>query len=351
METNLTPEDVYWGALLGFAEMIAAGVTSVADHYFAMDKVARAAEESGIRANLAWAVFSGPTESADLASTAQFVERWNGAAGGRITAWLGPHSNYTCTPAFLAEVAREARRLGVGIHTHLAETAEQVAQSLAATGKTPVAVARDAGLFEVPALAAHVAHPSDEDIAILAAGGAAVASTPKTEMKLGIGVTPLGALRERGVTVGLGSDGAASNNGYDMLEAARLAALLEKHRARSARAMPVGEALALATRESARAIGLAGVAGELREGLAADVVLLRRDAPHAQPLHDPAATLLYSASSADVDTVVVAGRVLMRGRRLLTIDRRRVLREATQRAARLRRRGTARVAHYPQTTD
>lgn len=348
METNLTDEDIYWGALLGLAEMIESGVTSVADHYFAMDEVARAVEESGVRANLAWTVFSGPDEHASLARTVRFVERWNGAACGRITAWLGPHSNYTCTPAFLAAVACEARRLGVGIHIHLAETAEQVAQSLAATGKTPVGVAAEAGLFEVPALAAHVAHASDDDIATMAAAGVAVAVTPKTEMKLGIGVAPVDELLARGVQVALGSDGAASNNGYDILESARLIALLEKHRTGDARALPIGEALTLATSAGAGAIGLAGVTGALREGLAADIVLVRRDAPHAQPVHDPAATLLYSARPTDVDTVIVAGRVLMRGRRLLTINRRRVLREVGRRAGRLTARRDKGVARYPE---
>lgn len=347
METNLTDEDVYWGALLGFAEMIEAGVTTVADHYFATEAVARAAEQTGMRANLAWTLFSGADEARHLADSVQFVERWHGAANGRITARLGPHSNYTCTPEFLASVAREAARLGVGVHIHLAETAAQVAQSLAATGKTPVAVARDAGLFELPALAAHVAHPSADDVALLARCGVGVAATPKTEMKLGIGVAPVVELCAAGVTVGLGSDGAASNNGYNILEAARLIALLEKHRAQDATILPVGETLALATRAGARAVGLGDVTGELREGLAADVVLIRRDGPHVLPLHDPAATLLYSSSSSDVDTVIVAGRVLMRNKRLLTIDRRRVLREATARARRLTQRRDGRVATYP----
>lgn len=348
LETNLTPEDVYWGALLGLAEMIEAGVTCVADHYLMMDEVARAVEEAGVRANLAWAVFSGPDEEAALACTARFVERWHGAAGGRISAWLGPHAPYTCTPAFLARVAEEARRLDTGIHIHLSETADQVAQSLAAHGRTPVAVARDAGLFEVPALAAHVAHARPDDVAILAARGVAVAVTPKTEMKLGIGVAPVTALRSAGVTVALGSDGAASNNSYDILESARLIALLEKHARGDARALPVGEALSLATSEGARALGLAGITGELREGLQADVVLLSLGAPHATPIHAAAASLLYSAGAADVDTVIVGGRVLMRRRRLLTIDRRRVMREVARRAARLTsRRSGARIAHYP----
>ncbi|GAB4433496.1 MAG: amidohydrolase [Chloroflexi bacterium OHK40] len=349
METNLTEEDIYWGALLGLAELIESGVTTVADHYFGMDAVARAVAEAGLRANLAWTLFSGPDEAAQLARGTQFVEQWGGAAGGRIRAWLGPHAPYTCTPSFLASVAAEARRLGVGIHIHLSETADQVAQSRAAHGKTPVAVAREAGLFSVPALAAHLAHPDEDDIAVLAADGVAVASTPKTEMKLGIGVAPVTTLRAHGVTVGLGSDGAASNNSYDMLEAARLIALLEKHRCGDARVLPIGEALALATSEGARALRLAGVTGALQEGLAADVVLLRRNSTHAQPLHNPAATLLYSARATDVDTVLVAGQVLMRGRKLLTIDRRRVLREAARRATRLtRRRAGTQIASYPE---
>lgn len=348
METNLTDEDVYWGAMLGIAEMIEAGVTCVADHYFAMDEVARAVEQSGVRALLAWTLFSGEAEAASLERSAAFVARWHGAAGGRIHTWLGPHSPYTCTPAFLAEIAGLARDLGVGVHIHLSETADQVALSRQQHGKSPVAVARDAGLFAVPALGAHAAHLDDDDIAILAAHGVAIGSTPKTEMKLGIGVAPVVELRARGVTVGLGSDGAGSSNSYDILEEARLLALLEKHSRRDPAVLPVGEALALATREGARALGLAGQCGELREGLQADIALFRRDAPHTQPLHSPAATLLYSARPADVDTVLVAGRVLMRGRQLLTISKERVLREVAERAERLtRRRDGEQVAFYP----
>lgn len=348
METNLTDEDVYWGALLGIAEMIESGVTCVADHYFAMDEVARAVDESGMRALLAWTLFSGAAEAESLERSAQFVGRWNGAGGGRIRTWLGPHSPYTCTPAFLAEIAGRARSLGVGVHIHLSETADQVALSRQQHGRSPVALARDAGLFEVPAIGAHAAHLDDDDIAILASQAVAIGSTPKTEMKLGIGVAPVVELRARGVTVGLGSDGAGSSNSYDILEAARLLALLEKHTRRDPSVLPVGEALAMASREGARALGLAGECGELCVGRQADIVLIRRDAPHTQPLHSPAATLLYSARTADVDTVLVAGKLLMRGRRLLTIDKARVLREVQARAERLtRRRDGAQMAFYP----
>jgi 5-methylthioadenosine/S-adenosylhomocysteine deaminase len=349
METNLTDEDIYWGTLLGIAEMIESGVTSFADHYFAMDEVARAVDESGVRALLAWAIFSGADEDLQLRQTLAFAERWQGGAGGRIRTCLGPHSPYTCTSAFLARVAASARTSGLGVHLHLSETADQVAQSLAAYGKTPVAVARDAGLFTVPALVAHMAHPTAEDIAIMAEHGVAVGACPKTEMKLGVGVTPAVDLLGGGGGGGLGSDGAASNNSYDILEAARLIALLEKHARRNAEVMPVGAALGLATAGGARCLGMGESVGALRAGLQADIALLRLDAPHLQPVHNLPAALLYSAQPADVDTVIVAGRVLMRGRQLLTIDKDRVLREVTARASRLTElRDGERMATYPE---
>jgi 5-methylthioadenosine/S-adenosylhomocysteine deaminase len=348
MESNLTDEDVYWGALLGLTEMIEAGVTTVADHYFAMDEVARAVEQSGTRAVLAWALFGGEGAEGRLEQSAAFVERWHGAADGRIQAYLGPHSPYTCEPAFLSRVARRARQLGVGVHIHLSETADQVRLSRAAHGKTPVALARDCGLFEVPTIAAHTAHPQDNDLAILREHGVGVASCPKTSMKLGSGVAPVVAMRRAGVTVGLGSDGAASNNSYDLLEASRLMALLQKHEARDPLVLPIGEALALATSEGAKVLGLGDSIGTLEMGRAADIILVQLGAAHLWPQHNQAANLLYSARPADIDSVIVAGRVLMRRRQLLTIDKPRVLSEVATRMQRLAQRNTEqRIQTYP----
>jgi 5-methylthioadenosine/S-adenosylhomocysteine deaminase len=347
MESNLTDEDVYWGALLGLAEMIEAGVTTVADHYFAMDEVARAVEQAGTRANLAWAIFGGKDANERLEQTVAFVERWNGAAEGRIRAYLGPHSPYTCEHDFLATVARRANELGVGIHIHLSETADQLRQSLAEHKRTPIEVARQAGLFDVPAIAAHAAHLQGDDIAILRDHGVGVASCPKTSMKLGSGVAPVVALRQEGVAVGLGSDGAASNNSYDLLEVTRLMALLQKHEFRNPTVLPIGEALALATSEGARVVGFDQV-GQLRPGFAADIILVRVVQAHLWPHHNPTANLLYSAQASDVDTVLVAGRVLMRDRTLLTIDKQRVLNEVATRMERLSQRiAGRRIQTYP----
>ncbi|MCS6887946.1 MAG: amidohydrolase [Chloroflexus sp.] len=347
LETNLTPEDVYWGALLGLAEMIEAGVTCVADHYFAADAIAQAVQESGMRALLAWTLFSGADEQDQLARASQFTQQWHGAASDRIRVWMGPHAPYTCTPSFLRRVAQTARELGVGIHIHLAETAAQVAQSMAAHGQSPVQLARATGLFDVPAIAAHVAHVTPEDIATLAAHGVAVAVTPKTEMKLGIGVAPVTAMRSAGVTVALGSDGAASNNTYDVLESARLLALLEKLRLNDARALPIGVALEMATAAGARALQWDDI-GLLQVGARADLALVQLATAHIQPLHDLAAALLYSSQPADVSTVIIDGRVVMRNRELLTIDKPRVLREVAARIERLTQRHTEqRMAVYP----
>ncbi|NJN17150.1 MAG: amidohydrolase family protein [Oscillochloris sp.] len=347
METNLDEDDIYWGTLLGLAEMIEAGITCVADHYFAMNRVAQAFESTGMRGLLAWAMFSGPTEAVSLERSAAFVDRWQGAADGRIRTCLGPHAPYTCTPDFLTRSAECAAELGVPIHIHLSESAGQVDQSRALYGKTPVAHLRDCGLFEVPTIAAHVGHPQDDDLDILAAHGVAVVATPKTEMKLAIGVTPATELLDRGLTLALGSDGAASGNSADILEEARLLALLEKARRADAEAMTIARTLPLMSRAGAKALGLEGVTGELRVGLQADLVLFRRNMPRIQPIHNPAANLLYSSSSADVDTVIVAGRLLLHERRLLTIDKARVLQEVAARAERLTRQSDRRMAHYP----
>lgn len=341
METNLTPEDVYWGALLAAAEMIAGGVTTVADHYFAMDSVARAIAESGMRGHLAPTMF-GQNPRAELDEASAFAARWHGAAGGRITAWLGPHSPYLCPPEFLREVAAEARGLGLGCHIHVSETALQVEQNVERYGATPIRLLAQVGLLDSPLLCAHAAHATAEEIGLLAASNAGVAHCPKTFLKLAAGIAPISEMLRRGVAVGVGSDGAASNNTLDMLEQLRLAAMLQKHELRDPAALKLDQALRLATDGGARVLGQPGRIGRLESGALADVILLRLDGPHVQPLHDPAAAIVYSARAGDVDTTIVDGKVLMRGRKLLTLDLDLILREVRGRVARLRERGHGR---------
>ena len=341
METNLTPDDVAWGARLGIAEMIASGVTSVADHYFEMHLIAEAVEASGIRAHLAPTMFGGDPR-AELAAAADFAERWHGAAGGRIQAWLGPHAPYTCSPAFLRSVAHEAQVLGLGCHIHVSETAAQVDASIATHGVTPVGLLQQLGLTDGRLLCAHAAHATPDDIAILAASGAGVAHCPKTFLKLASGIAPVTAMQAAGVPVGLGSDGAASNNSLDIMEQMRLAAMLQKHEHQDARVVPLHNALAMATSAGARAIGQGHELGRLLPTYLADLILVRLDGTHIQPVHDLAAALVYAARAGDVDTTIVDGRVLMRNRVLLTLDKATIIHEVAGRAARLGQRGHGR---------
>ncbi len=341
METNLTPEDIYWGAMLAAAEMIESGITTVADHYFEMDRVAEAFVAAGLRAHLAWAMF-GQNPREELDRTAAFAARWHGAAEDRIRVWMGPHAPYTCPYEFLQEVAREARRLGLGVHIHVSETTEQVQTSLQRYSVTPIQLLERAGLMGGPLLCAHAAHATSEDIALMAAHRVGVAHCPKTFLKLAAGIAPVIAMRQAGIPVGLGTDGVASNNTLDLWEQMRLTALLQKHERRDARALPLHEALTMATWDGARALGEEERLGRLAPGYLADLILVRLDGAHVQPVHRVEAALVYAVRASDVDTVIVNGKVLMEGRRLLTLDKDEILRQVRARADRLIQRAHGR---------
>ncbi|MBX3062500.1 MAG: amidohydrolase [Anaerolineae bacterium] len=348
-ESNLTPEDVYWGTLLGLAEMIEAGVTTVADHYFYMDEVARAIDQAGTRGLLAWAVFSAgvPEPEKKLNETLEWIERWQGSADGRITTWLGPHAPYTCSEEFLNTVSATARRAKVGIHIHVSETQAQVEMSLKQHGRTPIALLRDAGVFESPTLLAHAAHPTPDDIQIMVKAEAGVAHCPKTYLKLASGVMNVVEVRNAGVNIGIGTDGAASNSSYDILEQTRLAALMQKHQHVNAQALPINDALHMMMTGGAKALRMPDL-GAIAAGKLADVILLRTDSARMQPLINPAANVLYSAQAGDVDTVICNGKVLLQERQLLTLDKQAIVREVQSRLHRLSQRIPGqRIQTYP----
>ncbi len=319
LESNLTPDDVYWGMQLGLAEMIRGGVTSVADHYFHMDRAAEAVEHAGTRAALGWAVF-GDQGAAGVERTTSFARNYAGAAGGRITTWLAPHAPYTCDDDFLHRVAREAERLDLGIHIHAAETAGQTRASVEAHGRTPIRVLEEVGVLSRPTILAHCCGVTPEDIELMAQRPCGVAHAPKTHLKLGMGAAPVPAFRAAGVPVGLATDGPVSNNTLDVLESLRLMAMVAKHTSGRPQDMPVAEALTIATRDSARVYGLPDDLGHLAPGFLADIALVDLSGPHNQPPHDPAANLVYSVRASDVVTVICDGRVLMRNRELTTLD-------------------------------
>jgi 5-methylthioadenosine/S-adenosylhomocysteine deaminase len=348
LESNLTEADVYWGALLGLIEMIEGGVTTVADHYFFMDQVARAVDEAGTRGHLGQAVFASRGYPA-LVETAAFAERWKGGAGGRITTCMAPHAPYTCDDGFLRASVGHAHRLGIGIHIHAAEEMNQTNASMEKRGLTPIQVLRDTGVLGVPTLIAHGCGLLPQDIELLARHRAhvGIAHAPKTYLKLAMGLTPIRALRKAGIAVGLATDGAVSNNTLDLFESLRLMTLMQKHEAMDPEVMPIAEALDIATRGSAAALGQGDRLGTLAPGYLADLLLVDTRGAHWQPPHNLTAGLVYSARASDVHTVMVDGRVLMRERRLLTLDKERVLAEVARTMERLAQRvPEARIQRY-----
>jgi 5-methylthioadenosine/S-adenosylhomocysteine deaminase len=339
LESNLIEEDVYWGMLLGLVEMIESGVTTVADHYFFMDQAARAVEQAGTRAALGWAVF-GDRGYDVLAETAAFVERWQGQADGRITTWMAPHAPYTCDDDFLRATVAHAQRLGVGIHIHAAEEMGQTQASLQKRGITPIRVLAETGILDVPVIIAHGCGILPEDIELLrqAAGPVGVAHAPKTYLKLGMGLTPILALQEAGIPVGLATDGAVSNNTLDIFESLRLMAMLQKHEAHNPEVMTIRQALQMATRDSAAVVGLADKIGQLSPGYLADIILVDLSGVHHQPLHSLTASLVYNTRASDVQTVIVNGQIIMRDRQILTLDKAEIIRQVNRSMERLSQR-------------
>ena len=338
LESNLQEEDVYWGMLLALVEMIEAGVTTVSDHYFYMDQAAEAVAQAGTRAHLGWAVF-GDNGNEALDATADFVERWQGAADGRINTWMAPHAPYTCDDDFIRAAAAHAKRLNVGIHIHASEEMGQTRASLSKRGITPIQVLAETGVLDVPVIIAHGCGIISEDIPLLSgAVQVGVAHAPKTYLKLGMGLTPIPELRRANVPVGLATDGAVSNNTLDILESLRLMAMMQKHEAKNPEVMTIGETLDIAFNGSAAVLGQSEALGRIAPGYLADIILLDMNGAHHQPLHSITANLVYSACSTDVQTVIVNGETIMRDRQLLTLDKEEIISNVRRSMARLAQR-------------
>lgn len=335
LENNLKGDDVYWGTLLSITEMIRGGVTTFTDMYFFMERAAEAVAESKMRAVLSRGLVGLSENSGGaLEDSRELIRGWHGAEDGRITITLGPHAPYTCPPDFLRRVMDAAGETGRPMQIHLAETAGEVENCLAEHSCTPVKFLENLKFFDYPVTAAHCVHLTGDDIAILADKEVKVSHNPGSNLKLGSGIAPLHEMLKAGITVGLGTDGAASNNNLDLLEEMRLAALLAKGSTMDPTAVPARKALNMATRDGARALFLPRL-GMIKKGYKADLIGLRKDAPHMTPMHDPLAQVVYAASSGDVDLVMVDGNILLEKGRLSGLDEEKIKAEAGSCARRL----------------
>lgn len=332
-------EFVRIGTELACWEMIRGGTTTFVDMYYYPDTIAQVVEQCGLRAYISATVIdqrSPDAESAadSLAKGREFVNRWKGV-NERITPIYGPHANYTLNADQLEATRAAATADGVPVSIHMSESPFEVQYSKDTYGTTTIKLMESIGFLDGPTIGAHVVWPTDDEIPILAERQVGVIHNPTSNMKIASGVAPVTKMLAAGVRVGLGTDGAASNNDLDMWEEMRLAALLQKVELMDPQALPATAVLGMATRGGAEAIGLGDRTGRLEPGYRADLIQVDFSDVHHVPTFDVRSHLVYVTDEQDVSSVIVDGKLLMRDREVLTIDTDRVAAEARALAARI----------------
>lgn len=336
---TVSPEMVRVGTRLAALEMIESGTTTFADMYYFEEEVARAAKAAGLRGVLGQTIIGFPVP--DARTPADGVKRAEAliaefAHDELITPAPAPHATYTVDEATLRAIRELADRHHVPVLTHLAETEDETRIIRERYGLSPTAWLDSLGFLKPGVVAAHAVWLTADDIAVLKRTGTAVSHNPESNMKLASGVAPVPTYLAEGVTVGLGTDGAASNNDLDMFGAMRQAAFLHKLASRDPRAVPASAALEMATIGGARALGLDGKIGSLEAGKRADLIVVAMDGARQTPMYNPVSHLVYVARGGDVRTTVVDGRILMRDRRVRALDERTVLADARRLAVQVR---------------
>jgi len=336
---TVSPEFVRAGTRLAALEMIRSGTTAYADMYYYEEEIAQATKEAGIRGVLGQTIIQFPVPDAKtpadgIARAVAFIKQWSN--DDLIVPAIAPHSMYTLEAATLKEIRAVATRERAPVIIHLAETRDEVKVAHDKYKSTPTAFLESIGFWGERTIAAHGVHVTPADITILSKRHVGLSHNPESNMKLASGTSPVPALQRAGVVVGLGTDGAASNNDLDMFEAMRQAAFLHKLTSNDPSALPARTALRMATVDGARVLGLDRQIGSLETGKRADLLVVSMRSPRQTPMYDPLSHLVYVTRGDDVQTVVVNGKILMRDHKVLTVDETAVLAEAAMWADRVR---------------
>jgi len=326
---HLSPESVYTAALLGSAEMIRSGITTVSDAYYYQDSTIKAFHESGIRAVVAQGVIDFPAPgvpdpSKNLKVGREFIERWIHFSD-LITPGLFCHSLVTCSERTLREAMEISQDFSLPLQLHLSETLEEVRGVEKKSGLKPVFYLEKMGLLHDRLVAVHAVHMHEDEIDLLTERDVKVVHAPQSNMKLASGVSKVGYMLRRGLCVGIGTDGAASNNDLDLFQEMDSAAKLSKVSTLDPTSLHAEAVLKMATVWGARALGLEKQIGTIEVGKKADLIIVDTESPHLLPLYSPASALVYSATGSDVRDVIVNGKILLRNRSLLGLDLPRIL--------------------------
>ncbi|NOZ42227.1 MAG: amidohydrolase [Alphaproteobacteria bacterium] len=333
------PEFIRVGVRLACMEMIRSGTTTFVDMYFYPNEDAKVIESCGLRAIIGAATIDYPSPGFkgwddSFAAAVKFVKNYK-SKSGRVIAAFAPHSPYTVSAQHLAELSRVAKKMDAPVTIHLSETRAELGIIEKRYHTTPVLLLKTQGLLSNKLIAVHLVYPTEEEIKLLAKYKVGVIHNPTSNLKTAAGVSPVPEMLRQGVTMGLGTDGAASNNNLNMWRAIRLAALIHKGVEHDATVMPAETVLDMATREGAKAIGLGKVTGDLVVGKRADLIQLDISSAHMTPLYNVYSQLVYAAAGSDVVTTIVDGHILLENGKFLTLDADKTIRDANKMAAKI----------------
>ena len=334
MEANLNEYYCYIGALLGAVELIKSGTTTFSDMYFYMEDVAKAVEESGIRAVLSYGMIDfgdEETRKAEIDKNMNLFKNCHNTADGRIKVFFGPHSPYTASEELLKEVRKLADENNIKIHIHVSETQKEIDDVSAEKGLRPFEYLDSIGFLGPDVLCAHCVWLSDEEIEIIKKHDVKISHNPCSNMKLASGIAPVKKLLDNDICVAIGTDGASSNNNLDIIEELKTASLLQKVSTLDPEALNSDEALAMGTIEGAKALGLDDEIGTIEVGKKADLILI--DTNNANMIPDSSklsSNIIYAANGFNVDTTICNGQILMENRQLTTLDEQDIYKKAKE---------------------
>ena len=334
-ESRMDEDFVYCGTLLACAEMIMSGTTTFCDMYLFEDEVARAAKDAGMRCLVGEVLYDfdspnyGSLENG-FKYTEALIKKWSDDP--LVSIAIEPHALFTCSPDLLQRADEMANQYQVPLIIHIAETLNELEEVKDRYGASPVHHLLSMGLLGPRLIADHCVHLNDQEIAMLAEHGVKAMHMPESNMKLASGISPVPKMLDAGMTVGIGTDGCASNNNLDLFTEMDMAAKLHKLENMDPTVMDAVTVLKMGTIEGARALGFDAIAGSLETGKKADVIVLDTDKPHLTPMYNPFSHVVYAARGNDVSHSIINGRMVMEDRRLLTMDLQEVIERSREKS-------------------
>ena len=334
VEDKLKPEDIYWNSYLSCLEMIKSGTTTCNDMYFGMNKTVEAIKDTGLRAVVAWCIKDDSIKD-KVQKTKEFAQKYNNDKNSKIKIYVSADAPHTCNPETIKICVDLAKELNTGIHIHLAETLEEEERVEDDYEKRGTEYLNDLNVFDVPVVLAHGIYVSDSDIEILKKIKGGISHNPISNCKLSSGICNVVKLRNNGINIGLGTDGIGSTTTMDMFEEMKTAAYLQKVNTMEPTSIKAYDILKMATIEGAKVLGMDKEIGTLEPGKKADMIFIKTDRIHLCPDNDVCSNIVYSANGADVDTVMIDGKIIMQGRKMVNLDEREVMKQVKKIAKRI----------------